>query len=346
MIRAFLLVAALLIGCGGETRTPLTVYSPHGRDLLELVEREYEVANPTVDLRWLDMGSQEVLDRLRTERNNPQADVWFGGPSTIFARGAEAGLLAAFAPSWAGSLAPGSRHPQALYHGLYRTPAVLVYNEEAVAEVDAPRDWDDLLAPRFAGKVLIRDPLASGTMRTFFGLILERGLATGNLDAGFGWLARLDTATKSYAQNPALLHAQLARREGLVTVWDLTDVLLQRSRGIPFGYRFATSGTPVIDDSIGLVAGSRHAAAAEAFIEWVGSREALVLAATTAYRLPARRDLPVAELPEWAQRVEAEMVAAELDWGLLAREGQGWMERWDREIRAQGANWLAAHPGL
>src|SRR5512143_2538917 len=67
------LVAAMLASCHSG-RTPLVVYSPHGNILLGLFERQFEAAHPDVDVRWLDMGSQEVLDRLRAEKANPQAD--------------------------------------------------------------------------------------------------------------------------------------------------------------------------------------------------------------------------------------------------------------------------------
>ena len=56
--------AALLLACG-DGRIPLTLYSPHGRDHLTLLEHEFERLHPEVDVRWLDLGSQEVLDRLR-----------------------------------------------------------------------------------------------------------------------------------------------------------------------------------------------------------------------------------------------------------------------------------------
>ena len=110
---SFLLVllASFAGACKRDGRTPIVVYSPHGRDLLSLVEAEYERAHPEVDVRWLDMGSQEVYDRLRSEKSNPQADVWYGGPDTIFARGVKDGLLAANRPDWADAVAPASRHP-------------------------------------------------------------------------------------------------------------------------------------------------------------------------------------------------------------------------------------------
>ena len=61
---------------------------------------------------------------------------------------------------------------------------------------------------------------------------------------------------------------------------------------MPFGYVFPRSGTVVIDDAIGLVRGSRHPDAAQAFIDFVGGTEAQLLAARKVFRLPARTDLP------------------------------------------------------
>ena len=110
------------------------------------------------------------------------------------------------------------------------------------------------------------------------------------------WLRRLDGQTKAYALNPAILDARLARAEGLVTLWDLPDILISRSKGMPFGYVFPRSGTVVIDDAIGLVRGSRHPDAARAFIDFVGSVEAQLLAARQG--LPAARAARPAARPD------------------------------------------------
>jgi iron(III) transport system substrate-binding protein len=333
----WLACALVFAAACGDGRTPLVLYSPHGRDLLQLLETEYERQHPDVDVRWLDMGSQEVYDRIRSEAANPQADVWFGGPDTIFVRGVEDGLLAPYRPTWADGVPAASRDADDLYFGLYRAVPLLIYNSDAVAEEDAPRDWDDLLDPRWKGKIIIRDPLASGTMRTAFGKVLADSVhATGDEAAGFDWLRRLDGQTKEYAANPALLFQKIVRQEGLVSIWELTDMLFQRQRGAPFGYHFPTSGSPVIDDSIGLVAGAPHADAARSFIDWVGSEDALLLAAREAFRLPARADLPRERLPQWAREALDEIVTAEVDWQLIADRGREWMARWDREVRGQG----------
>ena len=333
-----LLLGTLAISrCRSDKRTPLVLYSPHGRDLLTLLEKAYEKAHPEVDVRWLDMGSQEVYDRVRSEKANPQGDVWFGGPDTIFARGAREGLLQPFRPAWAASIPEDARDKRDLYFGAYRTPAVIVYNAAAVPAAEAPKDWDDLLDPRWKDKVIIRYPLASGTMRAIFGFILARSIErTGSTAEGFEWLRRLDGQTKSYEMNASVLVQRIARREGLVTAWDLPDVLLEMKHSKDLAYVFPSSATPVIDDAIGLVSGARHPEAAKAFIEWTGGVEAQKLAAAEAYRLPARTDIPPAELPPWARDVLGKMVPARLDWDLLESELPGWMATWDREVRGKG----------
>ena len=339
-LRTVILLGALtllLAGCSRDHRTPLVVYSPHGRDLLALFEHRFEATHPDVDVRWLDMGSQDVYDRVRSERANPQADVWFGGPSLILAPAARDSLLDCHRPSWIDAIAARGRGAGDCYFAAYETPVVFLYAERAVSAADAPQDWDDLLDPKWQGKIIIRDPLASGTMRSVFGSIIERSLkTTGDTAAGFAWLRRLDGQTKAYEQNPALISEKVARQEALVTVWDLPDVLISRRRGMPVGYVFPRSGTVVIEDAIAVVRGAKHSAAARAFVDFVGSAEMQLAAAREVYRLPARLDLPADSLPDWVRDVRRRMVVADVDWTLLADRGSEWMRWWDQHVRGTG----------
>lgn len=333
--RSALLVLAL-VACTHDRRTPLVIYSPHGRDLLTLFEQRYEQLHPDIDVRWLDMGSQEVYDRVSSERANPQADVWFGGPATIFARAAADSLLTPFRPGWADHITPRQRGAGDLYFAAYETPAVIVYANQALTPAQAPQDWDDLLAPKWKGKILIRDPGASGTMRAVWGMIIERGTKqAGDTAPGFAWLRRLDGQTKEYVLNSTLLDQKIVRQEGLITIWDLPDIQINIRDGLQLGYVFPKSGTPVIEDAIAVVRHARHEAAARAFVEWVGSVEAQLLAARQVYRLPARADLPQDSLPPWVRDVRQRMKVADVDWDVLAQHGAEWMRYWDENVRGK-----------
>jgi iron(III) transport system substrate-binding protein len=175
-------------------------------------------------------------------------------------------------------------------------------------------------------------------MRAVFGLIMLRSQKSpGDTASGFAWLRRLDGQTKAYEQNPALISEKIARQEALVTVWDLPDVLISRRRGMPVGYVFPRSGTVAIEDGIAVVRGTRHLAAARAFVDFVGSQEMQLAAAREVFRVPARQDLPADSLPDWVRDVRRRMVVADVDWRVVAARGPEWMRWWDQHVRGTGA---------
>lgn len=342
-----LIATAALGACGGgDGRTVLTVYSPHGKELLEYYEQRFEVANPDVDVQWVDMGSQEVLERLRAEKVNPQADVWFGAPADLFERAAAESLLTAYRPTWADAVAAESHDPSNFWFGTYLTPEVIGYNTELVSAADAPEDWDDVLDPRWKDKVIIRDPIASGSMRAIFGAQMVRSMReTGSPQAGYDWLLRLDANTREYTYNPTILYTKLARGEGLVTLYNMPDIaLLEQRRGMKIGYVIPESGTPLLVDAIAIVrrpatgdsAAAARAEIARRYYEFVTTPQALYVAADSFLRIPARTDLVQDSLPQWIRDANEQIKPMPLDRALLADSLDAWMTYWDRHIRNQG----------
>lgn len=334
LIGAILFVTA----CSSDDRTVLTVYSPHGKDLLKYFEEGFEKAHPGIDVQWVDMGSQEVLERIRAEAANPQADVWFGAPAEAFDRATKEKLLHPYKPTWAAAVDPEAREAGDHWYGTYLTPEVIGYNSEAVTEAEAPKDWDDVLDPKWKGKVLIRDPIASGTMRAIFGAIMARSMAqTGKPDAGYDWLRKLDVNTRDYVLNPTLLYQKLGRQEGVVTLWDMPDIAtLQQRVGIPVKYVIPSSGTPLLVDGIGLVRGSKRAREAELYYEFVTTPEALIAAAERFLRIPARKDIPVSSLPSWIREALEKIKPMPVDREMMAAHLDEWMKYWDAHIRNRG----------
>lgn len=332
-------VAALLVlaGCASDDRTPLVVYSPHGSDQLEYYEAAFEAANPGVDVQPLDMGAQEAYERIRTERANPQASVWWGAPQVTFALAAEDGLLQPFTPSWADAVPASAKDAQGRWYGTYLTPEGFLVNTNTVPEAEWPRDWDDLLEPRWQDRILIRTPMQSGTMRAIWSAMITRQPSEAE---GFEWLARLDQNTKGYAADPTQLYLGIARGTADVTLWNMPDSYLQaEEKGYPFAFVVPESGTPVLVDGIAIPAGAPQPDLARQFVEFVTTQEALLEQARDFYRIPARADLPQDSLPAWIR--EANIVAMDLDWDALAAQEDGWMETWDEQIKGRGTEYLA-----
>lgn len=331
------LALALFCSCSNKsTQTRLVVYSPHGKEMLSTFEKLFEAHHPGVDVQWLDMGSQDVYDRIRTERHNPQADIWWGAPLTTFAKAEAESLLERYIPSWDEAVPAAMKSPHGFWCGTFSTPEVIMYNNRLVSEADAPHDWDDLLDSRWRGKIIIRYPLASGTMRIIFSALMQReARRSGSVETGFAWLKRLDANTKTYTADPTQLYLKIAREEGLVTLWNLPDVLIQTHiNGYPFGYVIPKSGTPVITDCIAIVRGSRQRALTEAFYEFVTSREAMIRQAAEFYRIPTRSDIPRDQLPEWLRSLT--IVPMQVDWEEIEANEKQWMKRWDEEIKGRG----------
>lgn len=338
MKRALWIFACALLCAGlgcSKSQNTLVVYTTHGKELVQTFVDEFETKNPGVKVHWLDMGSQSVLDRLRSEKANPQADIWWGAPSPIFMRAAEENLLQPYRPTWAAAVDSINRDPADRWYATFLTPEVIAFNHEKLTRETAPQDWDDLLAPEWQGRIVIRSPLASGTMRAIFvGMILRFYEKTGSPEEGFNWLRRLDKATHSYAADPTLMYLKIARGEGDVTLWNMPDIMLQRNvYDYPFDFVIPKSGTIVVSDGIAIAAGTKNPALAQKFYEFVTSEQALVRQANKFYRIPARKDIPREKLPEW---MRAEIKVMPINWKLFSEKSSEWMQYWDEHIRDQG----------
>jgi iron(III) transport system substrate-binding protein len=331
-----LLLSAL--SCSSDKRTVLIVYSPHGKELLEYLEKGFEKAHPDIDVQWVDMGSQEVLDRVRAEKDNPQSDVWFGAPAEAFDRGTRENLLEPYIPTWSNAISVEGREKSDRWYGTYLTPEVIAYNTQAVSATEAPKDWDDVLDPKWKGKLLIRDPIASGTMRAIFGAIIARSVArTGSPESGYEWLRRLDANTREYVLNPTILYQKIGRQEGIITLWDMPDIATLKQRtGIPVDYVIPSSGTPVLVDGIAIVKGTKHPKEARLYYEFVTTPQALKAAAEQFLRIPARTDIPVSELPKWIQDAKSKIKPMSVDRTVMTEHLDEWMKYWDANIRNRG----------
>ncbi len=322
-------------GKGGGEKNDLedkvVIYSPHGKDILSKFEQQFE-EKYGIEVEWLDMGSQEILDRVRSEKNNPQADVWWGAPSTNFDQAKDEGLLAPYEPSYSASLEDGFYDPEWYWSGTSQTPEVIMYNSKELSAEEAPKDWDELLDPKWKDEIIIRYPLASGTMRTIFSAMIYRDFKDSNdPQAGYEWLEKLDANTKEYAANPEMMYNKVAKGEGLLSVWAMPDVvMLKENKNYPFEFIVPESGTPVLTEGIAIVKDAKHPKAAEAFYEFVNTEEAAKILAEEFYRIPTRTD--VKDLPAWI--TETEIKPMDIDWKVFQEQSDGWMKYWDENIKS------------
>lgn len=245
----------------------------------------------------------------------------------MFTQAAQEGLLESYIPSWADAVEEAYHDPGHAWYGTFISPLAVMYNTRGYAKDEVPQTWDDLLDPKWAGKIAFRMPLPSGTMRTFISAMISRAE---NEDAGLAWLEQLHGATAEYPENPAMLYDHIKKNEERVSVWIQPDIVMQRDRNqYPFGYVIPPQ-TPVLTDGIAIIKGAPNGEWAKKFYEFVTTQEALVQQAEAYAKLPARSDVDKAKLPEWMQSVDIE--AMPIDWAVFSAKQDDWCSRWENEV--------------
>ena len=83
-----IMMSIFLIGCGGEKEVEttentkkLTVYCPHPLEFIDPLVKEFEVKYG-VSVEVIAAGTGELMKRIESEKDNPLADVLWGGTIT------------------------------------------------------------------------------------------------------------------------------------------------------------------------------------------------------------------------------------------------------------------------
>jgi len=364
-----LLVAGLLAGCGssskpsgneGGTQTPATqapqqqeqqpapapeeekrlvIYTGRDQSIIDLMVAKFEEKYPEYkgNVEVLPMGAQEIMERVRAEKANPQGDIWWGGTQQALSLAVKEGLLAKIEPEFAAKIADGYKDPEGHWYGEMLLPEVIMYNKEMISETDLPKDWDDLLDAKWKDQIIIRAVPASGTMRTIYAAMIDRFYKEdGNPDRGYEWLLKLDANTKEYAANPTDMYLKITRQEGSLSLWNLQDVLIQAEQeGMPFGYIIPESGVPILVDGVGMIAGAKHPQAAEKFLNLLFSEEVQAELSASRFQIPAIT-LDASLQPDWLKELTPKLKAMDLQWDVMAEKEAEWIGYWDENIKGKG----------
>ncbi|MEK3913864.1 extracellular solute-binding protein [Paenibacillus sp. FSL H7-0331] len=313
----------------------LVIYTARDKNVVDEIMPKFKEKNPEVEVEVLTMGAQQVLERVRGEKANPQADFWWGGTQSGLMTAANEGLLESVKPSFADKVPALYKDAQDRWYGEMLLPEVIMYNSKALKKEDAPKDWDDLLDAKYKNKIIIRGVLASGTMRTIYSAMIYRQDAA-DPKKGYDWLKKLDANTKEYAQDPTNLYLKLAREEGTLSLWNLQDIMIQKElQKQPFDFIYPTSGAPILVDGVGVVKGAKNMDAAKKFYEFLFDSKLRVELAEKLYQIPTRTDISKDSLPAWLKGIELKPLT--LDWTVMANKEKDWMQYWDESIKGKGS---------
>jgi len=335
------LLCLLLAGCTptppNEPQDTLTIYTGRDKDEVARVVDLFTAKYPKYKgkVNTITLGAQAALDRLRAEKANPQAGFLWGGTLQGLQQAADEGLLAPSEPASAHLIDVSRKDPQGRWYAEMLLPEVIIYNRDLVKPEDAPKDWDDLITPAYKDKIVIRDVMASGTMRTIFSAMIYRQLGEGGSpEAGYEWLRKLDANTAVYTPTPDDMYLKLDRGVGTVTLWNLQDALIQPLKNNrPWSFVIPASGVPVLLDGVGVVNNPKMTQAAVEFENFLLEPMLQAQLAKDYYQIPAIQ-LSDADKPDWLAKLNLKEM--KIDWDVLSRKQTEWMDYWSQNIKGKG----------
>lgn len=314
--------------CASAAENVLSLYGSAEPRSVEVLAQGFEKATGT-KVNWIRLSSGETLARLRAEKDNPQADVWWAGTIDPHSVAALEGLTESYCPSIYDQIDPRFRDPigDCKVIGVYVGILGFSVNEGVLKEMNLPipTGWDDLIDPRYKGLIGIANPNTSGTALTMLATqVFLRGE-----DAGIEYMKKLHKNIANYTKTGVAPGVLAGRGEIAIAIVFLHDAIYHAEQGYPVKPVVPKEGTGYEIGGLNLVKGAPHPELAKKFMDWVVSAEAQETQATVgSYQLPTNIN---AKVPAVSVRIES-VKTVNYDFKWVAENGVRLTDRWTREV--------------
>ena len=257
-----------------------------------------------LSLEWTSFPGVEVPTRVMAEaRTQPVADLVLIGFSGRYLPLKERGLvMPILAPStlekgiW--RLDPAYVTPEDrdyLYYKIPLSPSLLV-NTKLVSAAEEPKSYQDLLHPRWKGKIIFMTPTIGGSGSGWF----DAAYRTLGLDY-MKALARQVVLTQNNQEPPDML---VRGQYAIALAPNIPRSLALIEQGAPLKFVHPKEGSHLSESGISLVRNAPHLNAAKLFLQWFFAREGQTLFSRALPAISVRKDVAQDYLSEGMRYVE------------------------------------------
>jgi 2-aminoethylphosphonate transport system substrate-binding protein len=242
-----------------------------------------------IKVQYVEGGSGVVVQRVNRERSNPQADVLVTLPPFIMKAAAD-GLLQPYTPAEAEHIDATLKDKDGLYVALCNNYMNFIYNASILKA--APKTFEDLLDPKFKGKIQYSTPGQAGDGTA---VMIQMFHAFGSKEKGFDFLKRLQANNVGPSASTGKLTALVNKGELFVANGDL-QMNVDQMRKNPNVQVFwpaspdGTRSTFALPYYIGLVKDAPHPGAGKKLIDFLLSKSAQESLPAMAFGIPVRGD--------------------------------------------------------
>jgi iron(III) transport system substrate-binding protein len=310
---------ALALGCAREP--DVVLYCALDQVFAEQLVRDFEREHGLTVRAEFDVEAAKTVGlvaRIREEAARPRCDVFWNNEIAHTVSLAEDGLLAAYDSPAAADIPAAYRDPQRRWTGFAARARVFIVNT-TLADPAQIHGLEDLLDPRWKGKVCMARPLTGTTLTHATALFVGWGE-----ERTRAWLERLTAPDSPLSFQQSNGQVMRRVREGQMA-WGLTDTddfNVARQMGFPVAAVYpdqgdGKQGTLVIPNTLAILANAPHPEAARKLVDYLLSSETEAkLAASESAQIPVRADVA---RPAHV-RSAAELTVMQVDWVEVGRQ--------------------------
>lgn len=251
---------------------PLTVYTAHyNTDDAAALCAAFEKKYANLKCNFVRTTAQVAYQRLQQDMqaNAPVASIFSSTDVSHYPALKSKGLLMRYTPHNAANMVDSLRQYNDKDGDYWVTAAALMlitYNSSQVKEADAPKNWTDLLDPRWKGKVSIGHPAYSGYVGTW--VVLMRKLY------GWDYFTRLEKNQPQIGRSVNDTVTMLNSKERVVAAGPEGTTLLSRDKGNPLAVVYPTDGSLLMVSPSAIPKDAPSPNAGKLYMEFLLSKEA------------------------------------------------------------------------
>lgn len=290
LISAVILLALVLAACqqSPQASTEINVLCTPQEEWCQGMKQEFE-AKYNITVNYVRMSSGEALARLQAEKDNPQFDIWWGGPIDTYIAAKQADVLEQYNSPNLVNLANQElyKDPDNYWAGIYVGSLGFCTNKNWLDQhpgVEPPTSWDDLLKPEFKGQIMVAHPSTSGTSYTAMATVLQLK----GEEAGWDYLRQYAGQMAQFTKSGAAPAKFVAQGEAAVCIVFSHDTINEiENNQAPLVLSFPEEGTGYEIGGMAIVKGAKHLDAAQTWFDWALTPEAQALGPKyNAYQAP------------------------------------------------------------
>jgi iron(III) transport system substrate-binding protein len=278
------------VGSKAQAAGKVVVYTSNDSNLNRFVFEAF-TRETGIEVEPVEAGSGVVFRRVASERERPLGDIVWGVSRTLLR--SNKALLAPYEFRNKDAVPAMFRDSDGLWLGTNVHLLVILQNTKLVPADAGPKSWEDLLDPKWKGKIAFTDPANSGSAYSNLTMLAQ---LWGNNDAAWDKVGRLLGNTK--VLNRSSLVFQGVGNGEFALGMSLEYAGYQwSSNGAPVKVIYPQDGTIAQMEGVAIIKGGPNIENAKAFCDYVSRKDVREKILGFAFRRAARGDLDLAKLP-------------------------------------------------